>query len=176
MRTSLQSKKITAPRNVTNGSGKEKLLYLKYTTEIIKSQMKRADLNMKHERYIIDEREVELLDKYEGTLSQTKDPHRYDTFDKETLAALCRLKDRSNDMFFKRYQAATEVIDMIAEQVGINPDNSGYWLYAPDYDDSSPILRRIEEWISRSGEKAQLKRRVQELEQENAILRTLIRR
>ena len=112
--------------------------------------------------------------KYEGTLSQTKDPHRYDTFDKKTLAALCRLKDRSNDMFFKRYQAACEVIDIIAKQVGINPDNSGYWLYAPDYDDSSPILRRIEEWISRSGEKAQLKRRVQELEQENAILRTLI--
>lgn len=129
---------------------------------------------MKHERYIINDAEIALLEKYEGTLSQTKDPHRYDTFDKKTLAALCRLKDRSNDMFFKRYQAACEVIDIIAEQVGINPDNSGYWLYAPDYDDSSPILRRIEEWISRGGEKAQLKRRVQELEQENAILRTLI--
>ena len=111
---------------------------------------------MKHERYIINDAEIALLEKYEGTLSQTKDPHRYDTFDKKTLAALCRLKDRSNDMFFKRYQAACEVIDIIAEQVGINPDNSGYWLYAPDYDDSSPILRRIEEWISRSGEKAQL--------------------
>jgi hypothetical protein len=136
--------------------------------------MKRSDFVMKHERYIINDAEIALLEKYEGTLSQTKDPHRYDTFDKKTLAALCRLKDRSNDMFFKRYQAACEVIDIIAEQVGINPDNSGYWLYAPDYDDSSPILRRIEEWISRSGEKAQLKRRVQELEQENAILRTLI--
>ena len=129
---------------------------------------------MKHERYIINDAEIALLDKYEGTMSQTKDPHRYNTFDKETLAAFCKMKDRSNDMFFKRYQAAQEVIDIIAKQVGINPDNTGYWLYAPDCDGSSPILRRIEEWISRSGEKAQLKRRVQELEQENAILRTLI--
>ena len=129
---------------------------------------------MKHERYIINDAEIALLEKYEGTLSQTKDPHRYNTFDKETLAAFCKMKDRSNDMFFKRYQAAQEVIDIIAKQVGINPDNTGYWLYAPDCDGSSPILRRIEEWISRSGEKAQLKRRVQELEQENAILRTLI--
>lgn len=129
---------------------------------------------MKYERYIINNAEIALLDKYEGTMSQTKDPHRYNTFDKETLAALCKMKDRSNDMFFKRYQAAQKVIDIIAKQVGINPDNTGYWLYAPDCDGSSPILRRIEEWISRSGEKAQLKRRVQELEQENAILRTLI--
>ena len=131
---------------------------------------------MKHERYIINDAEIALLEKYEGTLSQTKDPHRYNTFDKETLAAFCKMKDRSNDMFFKRYQAAQEVIDIIAKQVGINPDNTGYWLYAPDCDGSSPILRRIEEWISRSGEKAQLKRRVQELEQENAILRTLIQK
>lgn len=131
---------------------------------------------MKHERYIINDAEIALLDKYEGTMSQTKDPYRYDTFEKETLAALCKMKDRSNDMFFKRYQAAQEVIDIIAKQVGINPDNAGYWLYAPDCGGSSPILRRIEEWISRSGEKAQLKRRVQELEQENAILRTLIQK
>lgn len=131
---------------------------------------------MKHERYIINDAEIALLDKYEGTMSQTKDPHRYNTFDKETLAALCKMKDRNNDMFFKRYQAAQEVIDIVAKQVGINPDNTGYWLYAPDCDGSSPILRRIEEWISRSGEKAQLKRRVQELEQENAILRTLIQK
>lgn len=131
---------------------------------------------MKHERYIINDAEIALLDKYEGTMSQTKDPYRYNTFEKETLAAFCKMKDRSNDMFFKRYQAAQEVIDIIAKQVGINPDNTGYWLYAPDCDGSSPILRRIEEWISRSGEKAQLKRRVQELEQENAILRTLIQK
>lgn len=129
-----------------------------------------------HERYIIDEREVELLDKYEGTMSQRKDPCRYDTFSKESLAGFCRMKDRSNDLFFKRYQAAREVIDIIAREVGIDPDKTGLWIYAPDEDGGSPILNRIKEWVSRSGEKAQLKKRLQELEQENAVLRSLIQK
>lgn len=131
---------------------------------------------MKHERYIICDEEVELLDKYEGTMSQTKDPHRYDTFSKETLADFCRMKDRSNDMFFRRYKAAQEVIDLIAEQVGIDPENTGFWLYAPDIDGTSPIVKRMEDWLSRSGEKAKLKRKLQELEQENALLRSLIQK
>lgn len=129
---------------------------------------------MNHERYIIDELEIELLDRYEGIMEQRKDPHRYDTFPKETLAAFCRMKDRSNDMFFRRYQGAKEVIDLVAKQVGINPEDTGYWLYAPDIDGTSPIVKIIEEWVSRSGEKAKLKKRLQELEQENALLRSLV--
>lgn len=130
----------------------------------------------KHERYIIDEHEIELLNRYEGTMSQTKDPYRYDAFDKETLADFCRMKDRSNDMYFRRFQAAKEVIDLIAEEVDINPNNMGFWLYSPTADGGSPITNRIKEWISRSGEKAQLKKRLQELEKENNILRSLIQK
>ena len=131
---------------------------------------------MKHERYIVNEAEIELLDRYEGTSANGKDPERYDTFPPETLASFCVIKDRSNDLFFKRTQAARDVIDLIARKVGIDPDDTGFWLYAPDTDGSSPILNIIEEWFSRSGEKAQLKRRVQELEQENALLRSLIQK
>jgi len=131
---------------------------------------------MKHERYIINDEEVELLDRYEGIMAQTKDPHRYDTFSAESLAQFCRMKDRSNDLFFKRTEAARQVIDIIARQVGIDPDNTSFWLYAPDIDDTTPIAKRIEDWISRSGEKAQLKKRLQELEQENALLRSIIQK
>lgn len=129
-----------------------------------------------HERYIIDEREVALLDKYEGTMSQKKDPYRYDMFDENTLAALCRMKDKSNDIYYRRYQAACEVIDLIAKHVGIDPENTSSWLYTPEADGTTPIVRRIEDWFSRSGEKAQLKRRLQELEQENALLRSLLQK
>lgn len=129
---------------------------------------------MKHERYIINNEEIALLDRYEGIMAQRKDPCRYDTFPAETLATFCRMKDKSNDMFMRRYQAAREVIDLIANKVGIDPDDTSFWLYTPDADGSSPILGRIEEWFSRSGEKAKLKRRVQELEQENTLLRSLI--
>lgn len=131
---------------------------------------------MNKERYIINECEIELLERFEGTTAQEKDPYRYDSFDKTTLAAFCRMKDRSNDIFFKRYQAAREVIDLIAKQVGIDPNNTGFWLYAPDLDETTAIVRRMQDWFSRSGEKAQLKRRLQELEQENLLLRSLIQK
>ena len=126
--------------------------------------------------YIIDEREAEILDRYEGILAQKKDPHRYDTLPKEDLAMLCRIKDKSNDLFVRRYEAARAVIDIISRQVGIDPDTSGLSLYYPDLDGSSIIARRIEEWVSRSGDKAILKKRVQELEQENLILRSLLQK
>lgn len=124
--------------------------------------------------YTIDENEAEVLDRYEGTLAQKKDPHRYDTLPKEDLTMLCRIKDKSNDLFVRRYEAARAVIDIISRQVGIDPDTSGLSLYYPDFDGSSVIARRIEEWVSRSGDKAVLKKRVQELEQENLTLRSLI--
>ena len=126
--------------------------------------------------YIIDENEAEVLDRYEGTLAQKKGPHRYDTLPKEDLAMLCRIKDKSNDLFVRRYEAAREVIDIISRQVGIDPDTSGLSLYYPDLDGSSVIARRIEEWVSRSGEKAVLKKRVRELEQENLTLRLLLQK
>ena len=131
---------------------------------------------MRHERYIIDEQEIELLEKYEEITCRSKDPNRYDGFDRDVLAEFCRMKDRSNDIYFKRTQAARDVIDMIAKLVGIDPEDTALWLYATDSDGSSPILNRIGEWISRSGDKAQLKKRVQELEAENALLRSLIRK
>lgn len=126
--------------------------------------------------YIIDEREAEILARYEGILAQKKDPHRYDTLPKDALALLCRTKDKSNDLFVRRYEAAREVIDVIARQVSIDPDTSGLSLYYPDFDGSCIIARRIEEWVSRSGDKAVLKKRVKELEQENLILRSLVRK
>ena len=79
--------------------------------------------------YTIDENEAEVLARYEGILAQKKDPHRYHTLPKDALALLCRTKDKSNDLFVRRYEAAREVIDIISRQVGIDPDTSGLSLY-----------------------------------------------
>ena len=84
------------------------------------------------------------------------------------------LKDRSNELYFKRNEAARDVIDIVARTVGIDPDKSGFWLYSPYEDETTPLSRRIEEYISRSGDKAKLKKKVQELEEENRVLRSLI--
>lgn len=130
----------------------------------------------KHEQYIINEDEIALLERIEGITGGRKTSEHYMQCTKEGLAALCSLKDGSIDIFMRRYQAAREVIDIIAKSVGIDPDDSGFWLYAADTDGTTQISKKIESWFSRSGEKAQLKRRVQELEQENAILRSVFQK
>lgn len=127
-----------------------------------------------HERYIINEEEIALLEQVEGLSDIEKSPDDYMKCGKEGLAVICCIKNKANDVFMRRYKAARAVIDIIARQIGINPDNCGFWLYAPNVDGTSPISERIENWLSRSGEKAKLKRRIQELESENAVLRSLI--
>lgn len=116
------------------------------------------------------------LEQYPGLEYDWKDPTRYDGFPAESLAMFCQIKDRSNDIFLKRAAAAQAVIDQLARIVGIDPENTGLWLYAPDCDGSSPIARKLEEYISRAGDKAKLKKRVDELENENSVLRSLLRK
>ena len=124
---------------------------------------------------IITPEEIEALKKFEGL---QKDPGGYDKLNQPGLALLCRMKDKNNDLFVRRYEAARRVIDAVARKVGYDPETCGLDLYIPEDDGeggyTSPIVQRIDEWLSRSGEKAQLKRRVQELEQENKLLRSLI--
>lgn len=93
---------------------------------------------------------------------------------RERLCAITGLPDRKLREEIEQARRRGAII--INAQDGIDTENSGFWLYAPNTDGSSPITDRIEEWISRSGEKAQLKRRIQELEQENAVLRSLIQK
>ncbi len=122
---------------------------------------------------IITQEELDLLKKYDGI---KRDLDKYAELPQNALVHLCVLKDKNVDLFTRRYNAACRVIDLIAQKVGFDPDNCGLWLYYPDESEKgedSPICRQIEEWLSRSGEKAQLKRRVQELEQENRVLRSL---
>lgn len=134
---------------------------------------------MKQEIELITQEELEVLRKYRGI---EKDQEGYDRLPMNALVLLCRLKDKNIDLFQRRYQAAKDVIDLVARRVGIDPENTGYWLYTPDGcedgsgNQTSEIVRRMDEWISRSGEKAQLKRRIQELETENGVLRSLLRR
>lgn len=124
-------------------------------------------------RYIINEEEIALLERVEG-IGEMKSSEDFMKNSKEGLAVLCAMQRKSNDMFLRRYKAACEVIDIIARKVGIDPDDSGFYLYAAYNGGTTPITDRIESWFSRSGEKAQLKRKLQELEQENSILRSLI--
>lgn len=84
----------------------------------------------------------------------------------------CKLKDRAIALYDVRWQAVKEVIDLIAEELGIA--NKGHYLYGPGIDDQHPIIDEIRKYVSRAGNKAEMKKKIAELENENAVLRTLV--
>lgn len=118
--------------------------------------------------------EMELLAGYPSE-RELRDPSRYD-FLGQSAATICKMKDRTITLFEKRYHAAREVIDIIAKRVDIDPEDTGFWLYAPDLDGSTPIVAKMDDYFSRSGDKVKLKKRISELEEENRILRSLLQR
>lgn len=92
---------------------------------------------------------------------------------------MLRFKDKGTALFDKRWQAACEVIDIIARRVGIDPEKSSLCLYNVDWDSktktaSSPLADKIDEWFDKSGDKVKLKKRLDELENENRVLRSII--
>lgn len=96
----------------------------------------------------------------------------YEQLSKSTLALCCALKDYNLAQRDCRLASARAVIDDVAEVIDWHDDGTS--IYYMDYDDRSALGRKIAEWADRSGEKVKLKRRVQELERENAILRSVL--
>jgi hypothetical protein len=85
--------------------------------------------------------------------------------------AMLNFKDKSTALFDKRWQAAKDVIDLAAERLGINPDD--HYLYAP-INGKSILVEKIDDYFDRSGDKVKLKKRINELENENSVLRSLV--
>jgi hypothetical protein len=98
--------------------------------------------------------------------------------DEVTVRAMLRLKDNMTARFWKQWMTAKKLIDGIIDFAGIetkgNRDDLDpiYWPYA---DGGSELLEKLQSWFDRSGDKVRLKKRISELEQENSILRSLVR-
>lgn len=120
--------------------------------------------------------EEQILSRYTSALEHEDGYYEGKEITPEGWASICRLKDKNNALFDKRWQAAKGVIDIISARVGIDPDDTGYYLYSPDYNGSSPIVAKMDEYFSRSGDKVKLKKRIDELEEENRVLRSLLRK
>lgn len=116
---------------------------------------------------------------YRGYSSDFNRPDSYYETEGVNWQDLAKLKDRGTALYDKRWQAACEVIDIIARKVGIDPEKSGLCLYGVNWDSktkiaSSHLADKIDEWFDRSGDKVKLKKRIGELENENQVLRSLI--
>ena len=134
-----------------------------------------ATINMKMSRTIEDG--------IRGYHSEFTRPDSYYDGMKETeltsFAQMARFKDRSIALFDRRWQAACEVIDIIATKIGIDINEYGRCIYGVYWDHktgiaTSPLGDRIDEWFSKSGDKVKLKKRISELEKENELLRRML--
>jgi len=105
--------------------------------------------------------------------SHLKEPdyNGFDKMSKDQLEGYAVLAKKSNVMFLRQIAECKEVIDLIAEELDLT--DKGHYIYGT-YDSASPIVGKIREYISRGGDKAKLKKRVDELERENETLRSLI--
>lgn len=120
--------------------------------------------------------EKTVLGGYTSEFERGEDYYEGQQISPEGWAGICRLKDKNNALLDKRVQAARAVIDLVAGKIGIDPEDTGYYLYAPNSDNSSPIVEKMDEFFSRSGDKVKLKKRIDELEAENSVLRSLLRK
>jgi hypothetical protein len=87
---------------------------------------------------------------------------------------LCKLKDKNLALLDRRWREAREVIDLIAKRIGIDPETSGSHLYGA-IDGESLLASKLDGYFDRSGDKVKLKRAIDDLERENAVLRSLVR-
>lgn len=92
-------------------------------------------------------------------------------FTREQILGFYFMRTRLCKVFMQRVEDAREVIDLIAEEMDLT--DSGRYLYAP-IDGETPIVEKIRQYLDRGGDKVKLKKRVDELEKENSILRGLL--
>lgn len=109
------------------------------------------------------DRPVDYYDKMKGR-----------TYSDEEYISMCRFKDKGTALFDKRWKSSQAVINMIAEELEIDVENCGLWLYALNQNKGkfeSPLVEKIKDWFDKSGDKVKLKKRIAELEKQIEVLK-----
>ena len=94
----------------------------------------------------------------------------------EEFVSMCRFKDKSVALFDKRWKSAQAVIDLVACELGVEPDITLYSLkQQSDGNFSSPLIDEMRKLFDKSGDKVKLKKRIRELEAQVDALRAVLR-
>ena len=83
------------------------------------------------------------------------------------------LNNKTAKLFLTRLENAEAVIDAIAELIGMR--DKGHYLYGL-VNGRSRLADKLDEYLDRSGDKVKLKKRIEELENENAVLQKVLGR
>lgn len=97
----------------------------------------------------------------------------------DEYASMCRFKDKSTALFDKRWKSAKAVIDMVATEVGIDPEKCGLYLYSLTQvkgEFESPLITEMRKWFDKSGDKVKLKKRISELEAQVELLKSMLKK
>ena len=106
---------------------------------------------------------------YDGVRAHT---HTVDQY-----AGMCRFKDKTIALYDRRWQSAKAVIDLIAKELSIDPENCDICLYGLSQNGDefrSPLVDKMLAWFDRSGDKVKMKKRIAELEGQLEALRLAI--
>lgn len=96
----------------------------------------------------------------------------YSQFSAEALARFCGMKDRTLKQYMRRLISVRDVIDLVAEFLQIKDE--GLCLYEVFKDGTAIVLEELKRYIEKGGDTVKMKKRISELENENAVLRSLI--
>lgn len=135
----------------------------------------------------MEEVKVELFADIPDTVYVVRDGYRdfashydhdkgfYDSYAPAEFARFAQYKDRTISMYDRRWQSAKAVIDLVAQEVFIDPDTTNVSLYGLRSDGSAHLVDAIRRWSDKSGDKAKLKKRVAELENQVEMLKQMLK-
>lgn len=103
---------------------------------------------------------------------------RSKTYTGDEYVEMAKFKDKGLALYDKRWKSAKAVIDLIATEVGIDPEKCGLNLYILSQKNGefeSPLINKMHEWFDKSGDKVKLKKRISELEAQVEMLKNLLK-
>lgn len=101
------------------------------------------------------------------------------TYTGDEYANMCSFKDKSTALYDKRWKSAKAVIDLVALEIGIDPNKTDLYLYAlvqrRKGEFESPLIECMRSWFDKSGDKVKLKKRISELEKQIDLLKSMLK-
>lgn len=134
--------------------------------------------NLTRTEYVITESGIKIPHSDFDRSPDYYDKFRTKTYTGDEYADMCIFKDRGTALYDKRWKSAKAVIDLIAEEIDIDPEKCGLHLYALKQKDGnfeSDLINEMSKWFDKSGDKVKLKKRISELEAQVNLLQTLLK-
>lgn len=143
-------------------------------------QMDNIFENLTRTEYVVTESGIKIPHSNFDRPKDYYDKLRDRTYSGDEYANMCAFKDKSTALFDKRWQSAKAVIDLVAAEINIDPENCGLYLYALDQtakgEFESPLVEEMRKWFDKSGDKVKLKKQIKDLEAQVDALRAALRR